>query len=156
MPPWTVLEIKLRSPPGSTKILTEQTHQREGSDVRTETWIFPPWAPFPTPDPCDWYFSSPPLFHFESILVCFWSNSRSLHIFPSNYQRLSCALDCTMQWNQCTANCFEFRELQRLGSKTTMLPLFSLYPILLAPAKGSWLVFLSKSCFDSQSKNKGR
>lgn len=59
--------------------------------------IFLPWTWFPRPDPHGWYFSSPPFFRSESILVCFWSNICPLLTFPSNYQAQSCALDYTKE-----------------------------------------------------------
>ena len=135
---------------GPIKTLPGQTNFGHEEALRIWCWLIVPcWAQFPRPYPGHWHFSSPPFFIFESILVCFWSNSCSLHIFPSNYQRRSCALGGTV--NQCTADCLEFRELQMLGSKTTSSTqhassLLSLPPLLI-PINGLCLVFLVKKKF---------
>lgn len=87
--PWTARnEFLLRPSLGPTTTLTGQRNLGKEGALRLQLrlWYsltFPQWARFPVLYPCSWYFSSP-FFHFQSILVCFWSNSWSLHKFPSN------------------------------------------------------------------------
>lgn len=87
---WTARnEFLLRPSLGPTTTLTGQMNLGNKGALRLQLRLwhsltFPQWAQFPVPYPCSWYFSSPPFFHFQSILVCFWSNSWYLHKFPSN------------------------------------------------------------------------
>lgn len=88
--PWTARnEFLLRPSLGPNTTLTRQMNLGNVGALRLQPrfwyWLtFPQCAQFPVPYPCGWYFSSPPFFHFQSILVCFWSNSCSLYKFPSN------------------------------------------------------------------------